>query len=188
MWASEWSLNLYRNPSHRQVVLDFYTEFSGDPAIAQAILEACDSNEIPPGLAFALVATESDFNPRALGYNSRSRDYGLFQLNSKTYPDLKPEEAFDPQTNAGLGAAHIRQSLEVSQSLSEALAVYNAGPRRALSGRLPPSTREYVRKVLNLKNDLENRFLDWILAERLLAQGPKSTKAPSSLLDTSQPF
>ncbi|OHD11385.1 MAG: hypothetical protein A2Z96_03260 [Spirochaetes bacterium GWB1_48_6] len=188
LWANDWSLNLYRQPEHRSEVEDFYTALTGDSLVTKAILQACDTNDVPPSLAFALVSTESEFNPKALGYNSNSRDYGLFQLNSRTYPKLKPEQAFNPFVNAQYGASHLRASLEMSTNPAEALAIYNAGPKRVQQGLIPHSTRTYVKKIISLKNEYETQFMDLMFSEKLLAQGIKSSKAPGSLLDTASPF
>jgi soluble lytic murein transglycosylase-like protein len=59
---------------------------------------------------------------------------------------------FDPRQNLLGGAKYLDQQLQSFGNEMAALAAYNAGPNRIRRGSLPPETREYVKKVLAVKN------------------------------------
>jgi hypothetical protein len=150
-------LYLYRNELSRPLVESFYTRITADVEITDAILSAADRNDIPLPLAFSLAWAESSFQVRALNYNSNSVDRGLFQLNSRTFPNLKEEQFYNPQTNAEHGLAHFRYCIEVSKNELVALAMYNAGFNRVRRGT-PYSTLHYVAKILDNEKDLLESF------------------------------
>ncbi|UKI53636.1 MAG: transglycosylase SLT domain-containing protein [Treponema sp.] len=61
-----------------------------------AILEEAEKNDIPLSLAFALAYTESHYNVNAVNKNRNSSiDRGLFQLNNRSFPQLKEEDFFN---------------------------------------------------------------------------------------------
>jgi soluble lytic murein transglycosylase-like protein len=150
-------LYLYRNELTRPLVESFYTRVTADVEITDAILSAADSNDISLPLAFSLAWAESSFRVRALNYNSHSVDRGLFQLNSRTFPNLKEEQFYNPQTNAEHGLAHFRYCIEVGKTELVALAMYNAGVNRVRRGT-PYSTLRYVAKILENERKLLESF------------------------------
>ena len=150
-------LYLYRNELTRPLVESFYTRVTADVEITDAILSAADSNDISLPLAFSLAWAESSFRVRALNYNSHSVDRGLFQLNSRTFPNLKEEQFYNPQTNAEHGLAHFRYCIEVGKNELVALAMYNAGVTRVRRGT-PYSTLRYVAKILENERKLLESF------------------------------
>jgi len=150
-------LYLYRNELTRPLVERFYTRVTADVEITDAILSAADSNDVALPLAFSLAWAESSFRARALNYNSHSVDRGLFQLNSRTFPNLKEEQFYDPQTNAEHGLAHFRYCIEIGKNELVALAMYNAGVNRVRRGT-PYSTLHYIDKILDNKNKLIDSF------------------------------
>ena len=150
-------LYLYRNQLTRPLVERFYTQVTADVEITDAILKAADINDISLPLAFSLAWAESSFQVRALNYNANSVDRGLYQLNSRTFPNLREEQFYNPQTNADHGLAHFRYCIEVGKNEVVALAMYNAGVNRVRRGT-PYSTLHYVDKILNNKNKLFESF------------------------------
>jgi len=150
-------LYLFRNELTRPLVESFYTRVTADVKITDAILSAADSYDISLPLAFSLAWAESSFRVRALNYNSNSVDRGLFQLNSRTFPNLKEEQFYDPQTNADYGLAHFRYCIEVGNDELVALAMYNAGVNRVRRST-PYSTLRYVAKILDNERKLIESF------------------------------
>ena len=150
-------LYLFRNELTRPLVESFYTRVTANVKITDAILSAADNYEIALPLAFSLAWAESSFKVRALNYNSNSVDRGLFQLNSRTFPNLKEEQFYDPQTNADYGLAHFRYCIEVGNNELVALAMYNAGVTRVRLGT-PYSTLRYVAKILDNERKLIESF------------------------------
>jgi soluble lytic murein transglycosylase-like protein len=162
-------LYLYRMELTRPLVERFYTRVAADVKITDAILSAADSNDISLPLAFSLAWAESSFKVRALNYNSNSVDRGLFQLNSRTFPNLKDEQFYDPQTNADHGLAHFRYCIEVGNDELVALAMYNAGINRVRRGT-PYSTLRYVAKILDNERKLIESFEQMLMDKGEIAE------------------
>jgi len=150
-------LYLYRNKLTRSIVETFYTRVTADWEITRAILTAADANDISLPLAFSLAWAESSYRVRALNRNVNSVDRGLFQLNSRTFPNLEEEQFYDPEINSEHGLAHFRYCLETGKNEVVALAMYNAGVNRVRRGT-PYSTLRYVARILDKERELMESF------------------------------
>ena len=139
------------------MVENFYSQVTKSREITEAILAAADINDISIPLAFSLAWVESSYRIKALNRNSNSVDRGLFQLNSRTFPNLHEEQFYDPRTNAEYGLAHFRYCLEVGDNELVALAIYNAGVNRVRRGT-PYSTLHHVARILDNKRELFESF------------------------------
>lgn len=113
---------------------------------------AAEKYRLPEALILAVMAVESNFEPRAV---SEKGAMGLMQLMPATARDLFVADAFDPAQNIEGGARYLRVlANQYAGDLVKTLAAYNAGPdavRRA-GEKVPniPETQEYVRKVVAL--------------------------------------
>lgn len=122
-----------------------------DPNIPYAglIRAAANKNNVDEKLVQKMIATESNFNPRAV---SRKKARGLMQLMPQTAARLSVRDAFDPAQNIDAGTKYLRELLDKYKGdLKLALAAYNAGPEMvAKYGGIPPfaETQDYVRKIL----------------------------------------
>jgi len=122
-----------------------------DPYVAH-VKGAAGKYRLPEALILAVMAVESNFDPRAL---SDKGAMGLMQLMPATAKDLFVQDAWDPAQNIEGGARYLRiLANQYSGDMVKTLAAYNAGPdavRRA-GEAVPdiPETREYVRKVIAL--------------------------------------
>ena len=119
------------------------------------IRTAADKYRIPVDLLRAVMAVESNYNPRAL---SEKGAIGLMQLMPRTAEDMYVGDVWDPAQNIDGGARYLRQLANQYQGdVVKTLAAYNAGPEavRRAGGSVPniPETREYVRRVLALYQD-----------------------------------
>jgi hypothetical protein len=126
------------------------------PEIGSIIIEKSGKHEIDPLLISAIMAVESDFNPKAV---SDKGAIGLMQLMPETAGDLGVNPHNMSQNVEG-GTRYIKQMLEkFSGDLKLALAAYNAGPNAVIRhGGIPPytETQNYVLKVLkNYENFLK---------------------------------
>lgn len=113
----------------------------------EQISDAARKAELHPWLLVAIVRAESNFDPMAV---SRAGAAGLTQLMPATASDRGVTDIFDPAQNLEAGAGYLRTMIDRFDSLTLALAAYNAGPATVEQyGGVPPyrETREYVRKV-----------------------------------------
>ena len=158
-------LALYRQLPSRAAVEFFYINETGDRAVAMAILEQADKNDIPLSLAFALAYTESRYNIRAVNYNTNtSVDRGLFQLNSNSFPQLTEDDFFNAATSARYGMSHLRFCLNLAGNAVTALAMYNAGASRVRSNSTPQMTLNYIGKIVSYKQMLDKRFANDVIS------------------------
>lgn len=101
------------------------------PYLARDIIDVALAHKVPVSIAFALIATESSFNPNAV---SVAGAIGLTQILPSTArtidPDVTLGKLFDIGTNLDLGFHYLRQMIDRYETLPEALAAYNMGPTR----------------------------------------------------------
>ncbi len=117
--------------------------------IILGVMESGEKYKIDPRLIISLIAAESGFRKTAV---SRMGARGLTQLmpdkiTGFDWREIKP--------NIDHGTAYLRKMLDRFNSVSLALAAYNAGPTRiAAGGEWPRETRFYVQRVLNNYEEL----------------------------------
>ena len=158
-------LSLYRQPNSRAAVEWFYLHVTGNRATAMAILEEAEKNDIPLSLAFALAYTESHYNVNAVNKNRNSSiDRGLFQLNNRSFPQLKEEDFFNPAISAKYGMSHLRFCMNVAGNEVAALAMYNAGTNKVRADSTPQVTLNYVGKIMAYQDKLDRLFADEVLS------------------------
>jgi hypothetical protein len=131
------------------------TEAEENPAaptlaeIMAQIEEVATRYRVPPRLVAAVIAVESEFNPRAV---SRRGAQGLMQLMPATAASLDVQDSFDPRENIEGGVRHLRVLMDrYRNDLPLVLAAYNAGDTAVLTYKgVPPyrETRQYVIRVL----------------------------------------
>lgn len=152
-------LKFYRNPDFRESVVWFYNQITGNKDVTQAILTYADANDIPLSLAFALAYSESSYNIKAVNKNSNHTvDRGLFQLNNNSFPNLEESDFFDPYVSARYGLSHLRFCLDTAGNEVAALAMYNAGTRRVKNGETPQVTLNYVSRIMNYRQGVDDLF------------------------------
>lgn len=100
-------------------------------------------------LVAAIIAVESEFNPRAVSHKGAR---GLMQLMPATASSLRVADSFDPRANIEGGVRHLRRLMDrFDNNLPLVLAAYNAGEQVVITHRgIPPNreTREFVARVL----------------------------------------
>jgi soluble lytic murein transglycosylase-like protein len=122
------------------------------------IQAAAKKYRLPVALLKAVMAVESNFDPEAV---SEKGAVGLMQLMPRTAREMYVSDSYDPVQNIEGGARYLRiLANQYEGDMVKTLAAYNAGPEavRRSGGAIPdiPETREYVRKVVALYNDLKS--------------------------------
>lgn len=119
-------------------------------AIAAHIGEVARRHRMSEQLVAAVIAVESEWNPRAVSPRGAR---GLMQLMPDTAVMLGVRDPFDPRQNIDGGARHLKDLMRrFEDDLPLALAAYNAGlPAVVMHRGVPPypETREFVRRVLH---------------------------------------
>ena len=125
---------------------------------AGEIADAALRYGVDPHLVTAVIAAESNFDPRAI---SLRQACGLMQLRPEIVARYRVADVFDPRQNIEAGTRYLKELLDrYSQNLSLALAAYNAGPDRVVQyGGVPPypETQNYVRRVTERYSQSENK-------------------------------
>ncbi len=122
------------------------------------IRNAAHSFDVDPALVKAVVAAESNFEPRAV---SRVGAQGLMQLMPATARAMGVRRPFKPSENIRGGVRYLRSLLDRFEEVDLALAAYNAGPEAVVRhGGIPPypETEAYVSKVLSHYRRYQARF------------------------------
>ena len=117
---------------------------------AREIDRAARASQVEAALIRAVIAVESNYNPRAI---SPKGARGLMQLMPATARAYGVHDALDAQDNIRAGALHLRALLDrFANNTSLALAAYNAGVGAVVAhgGQIPPyaETQRYVPAVL----------------------------------------
>lgn len=126
----------------RHVLVDKYNKY---------VCEASKRFNIPRELILAVMAVESNFDPRAV---SSAGAQGLMQLMPATALQMDVEDPFDPYQSILGGTRYLRTMANVfSGDMVLTLAAYNAGQQAVTRHMdIPPydETQRYVRRVLKL--------------------------------------
>lgn len=103
---------------------------------------------VHPGLAYAVIRAESNFNPQAV---SQKNALGLMQLIPETAARFNVTEPLDPEQNIRGGLAYLRWLLAYFKGdVPLAVAAYNAGEGAVdrYKGVPPfPETQGYVKRI-----------------------------------------
>ena len=99
-----------------------------------AVMENSALHDLPPGLVFAVIRTESGFRPHV---ESHADARGLMQIQEDTFnwirmryhknDDITYEDLFDPIINIEYGTALLRLLLDEFGTVPNALSAYHAG-------------------------------------------------------------
>jgi hypothetical protein len=110
--------------------------------------------------------------------NDDSIDRGLFQLNSRSFPELEVDEFFDPYINAQHGIRYLRKCIELGGNEVVGLAMYNAGRTRVERGGTPHITLNYIARILEYRDQLEKDFSRQLLMEGIVLSDQTAAEAP----------
>ncbi len=177
-------LYLYRNPLTRDHMITYLDKLTESTRITDIILRNANKNNIPVSLAFSLAFAESAYNPIAVNRNSNSIDRGLFQLNNKSFPNLKESEFFNPEINAQYGLAYLASCIEKGGNEIVGLAMYNAGSGRVTGRGTPKMTLDYISKIMDYKKNIDAFIMDSMVTERSIVETGNKIKNVRYVLNT----
>lgn len=120
--------------------------------------------QIDPHLIFAIIKTESNFNPKA---RSSSGARGLMQIMPLVWrkycnPEWPEDSIYDPELNIQVGVRYFRSLLDRYHGrIDLALEAYNAGLSNVKPGKEPKyaETRNYLQKTVSYWQELRNHLL-----------------------------
>lgn len=126
----------------------------------QYVKKYSDKYDVDPYLIAAVMKQESQFNPRA---KSHAGAMGLMQLMPDTYRQvrdrygIKARNIYDVETNIHVGTAYLAELFKgLGEDVEKVLAWYNGGyPQYKSYPNSVKETKDYVRKVMEFKNELE---------------------------------
>jgi soluble lytic murein transglycosylase-like protein len=118
-------------------------------AYSDIVLSMARKHQVDWRLIEAVLATESNYNPKAI---SPKGARGLMQLMPETAKLYRVKDLYDPRENIEAGVRHLKMLMERYEGkLEYVLAAYNSGEKAVDQYRgIPPyqETRSYVKKVL----------------------------------------
>jgi Transglycosylase SLT domain/Sel1 repeat len=121
------------------------------PAVLRLVKRIAVAAGLDPALVLAVIATESDFDTRAV---SPRNAMGLMQLTPDTASRFGVRDPFNSEQNIRGGTKYLRWLLRrFDGDLTLTLAAYNAGEQRVDSyGGVPPfaETTQYVERIKRL--------------------------------------
>ena len=114
---------------------------------------------VDSSLVKAVIAVESDFNPKAV---SKRGAKGLMQIMPDNYQSLRLSDPFDPSQNIMGGTLYLKRLFaRYNGKLPLVLAAYNAGPQAVdRYNTIPPfkETEKYIKKVMERYNIYNSTF------------------------------
>ena len=156
---------VYFSPIYKEVQKKiFYPTKYGD-----IVEQEAEKNDLDPNLVYAIIKTESGFDPMALSHAGAK---GLMQLTDETFgwmidvtgstEEYSAEDLYDPQINIKFGCVLLKRLMLYYENSDTALCAYNAGIGN-VSGwledteysadgitltKIPfPETENYIKKV-----------------------------------------
>ncbi len=128
--ATALCVGLYLSPLRGEIQKYFFYPLKySDIVEAEAI-----KNDLEPYLVYAIIKTESGFDPKALSHAGAK---GLMQLTDETFGWMQdvtgytegysPEDLYDPQINVRFGCVLLKRLLTYYGDGNTALCAYNAG-------------------------------------------------------------
>ena len=160
------------NQSHRNLIYEshfeswdslytLYNTFIKNEFITSTIVDYSHFFEVPVHKMIAMAFVESCFNPKAINRSNGngSKDYGLFQLNSKTFYEYDQAYLMDVETNVHFAVQHLLGEYEKYESWEKAVIAYNAGN----VSKVFQSSIDYFLKVQKYEKMLDKIYHEWRL-------------------------
>ncbi len=127
-----------------------YTEF---------VEKFCMEKKLEPALIYAVIRTESSFNPQAVGPVAAIDARGLMQITSDAFnwvqmrqgeEPMDPETLFEPEVNIDCGTEMLRMFLDEFDFVENALCAYHAGRTNAIKWLADPEYAPDGKRITNI--------------------------------------
>ena len=146
--------------------------------VATLVQTLAPEYSVHPQLALAVIAAESNFDPRA---RSPKNAQGLMQLIPKTARRFGVKNTLDPKDNVRGGLAYLRWLLSYYRGdVVLALAAYNAGEKVVdrFRGVPPyPETQGYVRRIMATLRTVHHPFDDTLAEASPVLSDPAASRS-----------
>lgn len=150
-WVKEIRVVPEDNLPEVDLAFDSAKELIREFAYSDLVVSLSKKHEVDWKMVAAVMAVESNFNPRAVSHKGAQ---GLMQLMPATARMYRVSDPYDPIQNIEAGVLHLKMLVErYKGKLELVLAAYNSGEKSVERYRgIPPfaETRAYVQKVLQL--------------------------------------
>lgn len=133
------------------IALGFYNEETKNPEVTKKIIDNAIEFEIPINIAFALAFVESTYNINAINDNGTSIDFGLLQLNNKTFPNAIN---YTIEQNIEEGFNYLKNIKEEFNSWEISFILYNAG----LIKNVGNHSLQHMKKIIEKEKELDEKF------------------------------
>lgn len=130
-----------------------------DDSLQKYIINLCEERNIAPGLVFAVIEKESDYNALAIGDNGKS--FGLMQIQKHHHLErmekLGAIDLLNPYDNVVVGIDILAEKLNHYNTVEKALTAYNAGDAGARKHYFSKGiyANNYAKKVVEIWKRLE---------------------------------
>jgi soluble lytic murein transglycosylase-like protein len=145
----EWVKEIRPTPPDAESLVENRIQQAPDFAYSDIVVSAAKKHQVDWRLVEAVLAVESNYNPRAV---SPKGALGLMQLMPATAKLYRVKDPYNPAENIEAGVRHLKMLLDRYEGKLEfVLAAYNSGEKTVDRYQgIPPyqETRSYVKKVL----------------------------------------
>lgn len=134
--------------------IKLYSEYFKRPDITKEVIKAALELEMPINTCFAVGLAESnlDHSIKPNANKNGSFDYGVFRLNSETYPDIKTYSKLE--NNVRQGILHLKYEYSKYNSFDIAIMTYNSGSINNIGS----ITVKHLNRVLQYEKELDEWF------------------------------
>jgi soluble lytic murein transglycosylase-like protein len=125
-----------------------------DKLIVDNVMINARVRNIPESLVFSIIKRDSFFDPNAINTKNLNGtiDYGLMQLNSRTFKHLTERELMNISSNVYNGCELLEKLYKVyNGNLVKIIMAYNCGEPAVNKGQIPQITLNYLNDVLKYK-------------------------------------
>jgi len=134
---------------------NYYLKETKDAELTFYTLWFCDIYTVPVSLAFAVCKQESGYCLKKwnINYdkdgNYSSIDRGFYQLNSRTFKNLKWIDFYTAKTNCKYGIEHLSQAINyTNENYRHAIYIYNGGIGNFINNRIKQITLDHAQRIL----------------------------------------